>query len=279
MDRSISTCQNCGKDFVGKYCSHCGEKIYRDEDKKISHFFHETIHFITHLDSKFFKTGWVILSQPGRLSKDYCEGKRKKYYKPVSFFLICIILYLLFPLVQGMNLPFKTHLTNFRDLGIDFPRSWALNIMRHRRVNEQLLAQRFDHLSPQISKGLLLLLIPMTALVLALLFKNKRRYFFDHFVLATEFNIFYLVFIFFFIPLAARLLAALFNLDLNNNDALSVLIPGLLIVFGVLFVAFKRFYLTGAAEGVLKTILFFPGYFVVIFLYRIILFSSVMIAL
>ena len=107
---TIHTCKNCGNQFTGKYCNVCGEKVYTDHDKSIAHFLEDALHFITHLEGTLITTLKTILTKPGRLSYDYCHGIRKKYFKPLSFFMLLVILYLLFPFFTGLNMPFRFYL-------------------------------------------------------------------------------------------------------------------------------------------------------------------------
>ena len=85
-------CKNCGNSFTGKYCNQCGEKVYGEKDKSVFHFFEEGLHFITHFDGTFFNTLKKLFTQPGQLSVDYCNGKRKSYFKPLSLFLLLVVI-------------------------------------------------------------------------------------------------------------------------------------------------------------------------------------------
>ena len=105
----LVTYKNC-KQFAGRFCNQCGEKVYTDPDKSLEHFFEDVFHFITHFSSKFLNSFWLVISRPGLMSYKYCRGIWKKYFKPLSLFLIGVILYLLFPMIQGMNIAFDIHL-------------------------------------------------------------------------------------------------------------------------------------------------------------------------
>jgi hypothetical protein len=84
-----STCLNCGTALTDKYCPHCGQKA---SVERISwhHFLHEVIHFFTHIEKGFFATTILLITRPGLLNKNYLDGKRKAYHKPISFLLIWI---------------------------------------------------------------------------------------------------------------------------------------------------------------------------------------------
>src|SRR5687768_6645997 len=111
MQPATISCKNCGNHFSGKFCNNCGEKVITGHDKSVLHLVDEGFHFLTHFEGKFFTTLRTMFSKPGLLSLDYCNGIRKRYYKPVSFFLLLVILYLLFPMFQGLNMTLSSHMT------------------------------------------------------------------------------------------------------------------------------------------------------------------------
>jgi hypothetical protein len=82
-----TTCLNCGAEIQHEFCPYCGQK--EDVEKLNWHsFVHEIAHFFTHIEKGFLNTSFKLLIKPGRVIREYLEGKRKKYHKPVSFFLI-----------------------------------------------------------------------------------------------------------------------------------------------------------------------------------------------
>ena len=109
MQTPSHICKNCNHAFTGKYCNHCGEKVYSEKDRSVLHFFEEGLHFITHFEGTFFNTLKKIFTRPGQLSVDYCNGKRKTYFKPLSLFLLLVVLYLLFPFFEGLNMKLYYH--------------------------------------------------------------------------------------------------------------------------------------------------------------------------
>ena len=125
MQLTTITCQNCGNRFQGSYCNICGEQVYHEHEKRFAHFVEEAFHFITHFDTKFFRSFWLIFSKPGVLAQEYAQGRRKKYFSPVSFFMIGVVIYLLFPLMQGMNISFASHLSNNSELHFYALQRWA----------------------------------------------------------------------------------------------------------------------------------------------------------
>jgi hypothetical protein len=87
-------CKNCGNDIVGRYCHHCGQKA--DVGRlNFSYLIKETTTSIFQLNTGFFYTAIQLLIAPGKSIKEYLEGKRKKYFKPVSYLFILSTVYFL----------------------------------------------------------------------------------------------------------------------------------------------------------------------------------------
>ncbi len=49
---------------------------------------YDTPHYIIHADKSIFHLVGELALRPGAVAREYVEGRRAKYFKPVSFFLI-----------------------------------------------------------------------------------------------------------------------------------------------------------------------------------------------
>lgn len=89
-----TTCLNCGTALTDIYCPHCGQKGTVD---RITwhHVGEEITHFFTHIEYGFLKTTKELLTRPGVTQKNYLDGKRKTYHKPISYLLIWVAIFLL----------------------------------------------------------------------------------------------------------------------------------------------------------------------------------------
>lgn len=89
-----TNCLNCGTPLTDKYCPHCGQKA---TVKRLSWHYvaEELLHFFTHIEHGFLKTTGLLITKPGLLNKNFLDGKRKNYHKPISFLLIWIAIFLL----------------------------------------------------------------------------------------------------------------------------------------------------------------------------------------
>ena len=89
-------CFNCGHPFSGheKFCPECGQA---NKDKRITfkNFVHEVFNGFISWDSKFWTTFIPLLIKPGKVSRDYIDGKRQRYANPFRFYLTISVLFFL----------------------------------------------------------------------------------------------------------------------------------------------------------------------------------------
>lgn len=277
MQPTLQTCKNCSNSFTGKYCNHCGEKIYHEKDKSIFHFFEEGLHFITHFDGTFFNTIKKIFTQPGQLSVDYCNGKRKTYFKPVSLFLLLVVLYLLFPMFQGLNMKLYYHVNH--DLYGNYARTKVAGLMAEKHFTAEQLETIFHQKSEKTSKFLLLILLPLTALFFWLLTFRKRKYFFDQMVFSAEINCMYLLWGFLLLPLVVSLAENLYHLITGTYFEGSDPVMGLVIyaVLGLYTgIGARRFYKLKRSQSIGFALLFCLAHVIIVqYIYKFILFFIV----
>ncbi len=277
-----TNCKNCGNLFTGKFCNVCGEKVYPDTEKSLGFLLHEALHFFTHFDNKFFRTLKVIFRRPGLLSLTYCSGNRFRYYKPFALFFIGVVLYLLFPSLPGLNMTFETNMINFESQGLTMITGLVEQKAASHNLTLEELATRYNARSAGFAKILLLVILPLSGIALKLLFFRKRKYFFDHLILATEASCITLYLIFFIIPLIYYVFRALFGFSDQTNSAITgdlvTMTASALYLVTWSVVAFKRFYHISFMHALLKGVLFLLLHFIVVYVfYKVILFLTILI--
>jgi hypothetical protein len=264
----MTTCTNCHATFEGKYCNQCGQKNYTEKDKSIKHLIEEAFHFMTHFEGAFFVTLKTIFTKPGLLTVEYCDGIRKKYFKPLSFYLLIVVLYLLFPGFKGLN----PELNGYKRFaaGPYIERQIEAKLQRD-GISEEALSEAFAHASHSVAKFMLLILIPVSALLLSLLFYKKRPLF-DQFILATEINIFYLLGLFTVFPLLLRLVASTGLVFVTYDDFVAPVIVLLFTIFNTL--VFKRVFQSSTFISALKSFVFSVLHLnIVLILYKLLVFE------
>ncbi|NQX78212.1 DUF3667 domain-containing protein [Gilvibacter sp.] len=101
-----STCRNCGTLTQGAYCHNCGQ---RSGIHKVS--FTETFGDLASglftLEAPIWCTNRILLLTPNQLFAEYLNGQRKKYYKPVAYFILWSALFILVRSLLKFD-PFKS---------------------------------------------------------------------------------------------------------------------------------------------------------------------------
>ncbi len=87
-------CLNCFQplDKSEKYCHNCGQ-LNSTKKLAFNDFFNEFFAGILAYDSRVYRTVNSLLFNPGKISKDYVEGKRQRYANPYRFYLSASIVF------------------------------------------------------------------------------------------------------------------------------------------------------------------------------------------
>ena len=88
------SCKNCNSKTNGKYCNSCGQRTSINE-VSFKETFNDILNAVFSIEAPLIITFKILFVNPGKLFKDFFNGKRKYYYKPVSFFIFTTILFVL----------------------------------------------------------------------------------------------------------------------------------------------------------------------------------------
>ncbi len=86
------TCRNCKFEYEGNFCSHCGQPASTHE-LNFHYLWHDIQHGVLHFDKGLPFTLRQLFSRPGHAIRDFIEGKRTRYFKPISLVLILAGIY------------------------------------------------------------------------------------------------------------------------------------------------------------------------------------------
>jgi hypothetical protein len=90
MERSAA-CANCETPLRAeqRFCGHCGQRAHsgRLTMRQIGH---DVLHALTHADHSIFSLIRQLAYRPGRVAREYVDGRRKKYFGPFPFVVISV---------------------------------------------------------------------------------------------------------------------------------------------------------------------------------------------
>jgi hypothetical protein len=87
-----SVCLNCHARLRGQYCGHCGQRS-RNRLISIWQLLQEAFGDLLELDSRLWRTLVPLLAKPGRLTRDYLEGRRARYMPPFRTYLVLSVIF------------------------------------------------------------------------------------------------------------------------------------------------------------------------------------------
>jgi hypothetical protein len=85
-----SACLNCGTVLIGSHCHQCGQHAH--VHRTMGAFFHDLAHGALHFEGKLWRTLPLLFWKPGRLTREYIDGRRASYVSPIALFLFSVFL-------------------------------------------------------------------------------------------------------------------------------------------------------------------------------------------
>ena len=208
-DLAEQPCRNCGELVAQRYCTNCGQ-LAASFHRPILSLIGETIGDTFTLDGRLARTLPVLMFRPGRLTKNYTDGKRARYVPPFRLFLLAsllfyLILFALVPPGQYINVDDETRaeitssITEGQtgeaaemvqetarerleraNINVDAPAAVQADIENQIVAvleNQDQFAAQLENWLPRLS----ILIVPLTILALTLLHVWRRRlYIYDH---------------------------------------------------------------------------------------------------
>ncbi|WP_271164620.1 DUF3667 domain-containing protein [Brevundimonas intermedia] len=81
-------CSDCGAPTSGNFCSNCGQPTH--VHRTLLHLGEELLHGVMHFDARVWRTLPLLAFNPGRLTREWVEGKRTRYVSPLAIFLFTL---------------------------------------------------------------------------------------------------------------------------------------------------------------------------------------------
>lgn len=85
-----SGCLNCSTPLMGSHCHKCGQAAHMH--RTLGAFFHDLLHGVFHFEGKVWRTLPMLALRPGKLTREYIDGRRASYVSPLALFLFSVFL-------------------------------------------------------------------------------------------------------------------------------------------------------------------------------------------
>ena len=100
-------CLNCGTALIGPHCHGCGQAAHIH--RTVGAVMHDLLHGVLHADGKLWRTLPMLALRPGKLTRDYIDGKRARFLSPISIFLFSV--FTMFAVFSILGLSMSTEMT------------------------------------------------------------------------------------------------------------------------------------------------------------------------
>lgn len=197
-------CTNCGGGPVGRFCAACGQRHIMPHDFTAPVFLRQALNELISVDGRFWPTLWTLLRHPGKLAREYFDGRGARYMRPLNLFLL---LNLVFFVVQPHTGLLQWHLEGYLRMG---PRAWdQVNEVRIERALARqgalvpgqkprplaiepmpVFESEFESTIQNLKKSMLLAAIPLFALAIGASYGFRRHRLAEHLVFSTHFYAF-----------------------------------------------------------------------------------------
>lgn len=95
-----AVCTDCGQPTSGKFCSNCGQPTHLH--RSLLHLGEEMLHGVLHFDARIWRTLPLLAFNPGRLTREWVQGKRARYVSPLAMFLFTVfVMFFAFSFMGG----------------------------------------------------------------------------------------------------------------------------------------------------------------------------------
>jgi hypothetical protein len=182
------SCKSCGNHFHGNFCNQCGEKVLKPADKTFKIFWRNILRDVSFSNNLFLKSLKLVIVRPGFLSKEYAEGRRVNYARPMQLFFFLNLIYFLFPILQLFNSSLRTQMNLLTHSQL------VRNMVRHKLQVSGYSYQGFELMyndkSTSLAKLLIIVFVLLASLPMSIIYRKRNRFFADHLTLAVEFAVF-----------------------------------------------------------------------------------------
>lgn len=252
-------CRNCGAPLHGDWCSDCGQRRLSEEDRRFGKLLGDLVKSLTSLDGRLWSSLRALLFRPGKLSRDWLEGRRARWMSPATLFLLANLLYFFFPALTDFSLRFVDQVPGHLVIAAhpdpvalsadarEFLAGWRGQIHSpvtavwvERRVERRNAAAQaasdgrrgysmvdyardYDAAADGVAKALIVLHVPFMALGLMALYRASGLYYAEHFVTALHLFTFLVLFMQVVILPGSLVVLLLERLGLEGGRALGAL--------------------------------------------------------
>jgi hypothetical protein len=110
----VTHCRNCDAPLgepPGKFCPQCGQETAL-HPPSAGEFLHEFVGHYVALEGKLWRTLGLLFFKPGKLTREYLEGRKQRYVLPLRLYLTASLLFFVIVKLIGAGDALRVNMTN-----------------------------------------------------------------------------------------------------------------------------------------------------------------------
>lgn len=270
-------CPNCASAQIDAFCARCGERQPSSADYSTRHLVTEAVNELANVDGRLWRSVVALLSKPGFLTAEYFAGRRGRYMRPFSLFvLLNVAFFFVQPYTGLLRYSYEMYTSSNDGLA-----AMANAKQQQLGLSSAVFAQRMDDELRDEKKSLLLVAIPLFAGVLLLLYAGSKRVYVEHLVFSVHayaFILFYFTafstFGWLVLGLAYRAAPITQPLVRFLSDELGILVTLCIGIVPYLAFGLRRFYGSSMPSSVARALVLFVVFQALLLIFRNVLFHS-----
>ncbi|MEO5817559.1 MAG: DUF3667 domain-containing protein [Gemmatimonadaceae bacterium] len=246
-------------------------------DYSTRHLVTEAFHELANVDGRLWRSVVALLSKPGFLTVEYFAGRRGRYMRPFSLFVLLNVAFFFVQPYTGL-LRYTYEMYTGSNDGLA---AMAKAKQESMGLSPAAFAQRMDDELRDEKKSLLLVAVPLFAAVLLLLYAGSKRVYVEHLVFSVHAYAYILFYFTAFSTFAWWLLAMLYRAAPLARPTLRFLSgeSGILLTLCVgivpyLTLGLQRFYGSSRVPAIARAFVLFFVFQALILVFRGVLFHT-----
>jgi Protein of unknown function (DUF3667) len=191
-----AACENCGAALAGAFCHACGQAA-EPPARSVRAFAGQAVADLTNLDGRILRTLALLLARPGRLTREYLDGRRIRYTQPLQLYLgsaaafFFVNAYRPF-LSVDMRTARITSSLNAAGVSGTVDRATLASLVG-RGISPELFRERFEAAVTGYLPAFLIASVLLFAVALQLFHRRAGRGYVDHVVFSLHWSAFFLL--------------------------------------------------------------------------------------
>jgi hypothetical protein len=262
---------------VNAFCADCGERQPSSADYSTRHLVTEAFHELANVDGRLWRSVVALLSKPGFPTAEYFAGRRGRYMRPFSLFvLLNVAFFFVQPYTGLLRYTYEMYTSSNDGLA-----AMAKAKQHELGLSPVAFSQRMDDELRDEKKSLLLVAVPLFAAVLLLLYAGSKRVYVEHLVFSVHAYAFILFYFTAFSTFGWMLLGLLYKASPFARPAIRFLSgeAGIFLTLAVAIVPYltfglRRFYGSSLLASIPRALVLFVAFQALILVFRNVLFHT-----